>query len=198
MNVPVIEMPVEEARTEWRRYVDALKGRVSAEERKMLEDFRRCYNQLKNGRKLVDVFKAIKKGGLNEHYEPRIAIAPADSEHIYFHRREAETWGAFSTTNSTWRMRQHARVVGLPEGTFTAKEGGYSDTLEAPVPIIPALYRPSPITKEHFVLWEVEAWENVPPSDPWLLKRLTENLFVVLAGWDLTDLEKSVMAGRIA
>ena len=33
--------------------------------------------------------------------------------------------------------------------------------------------------------------------DPYLLRRINENLFVVLASWDLTELERAVMEGYV-
>jgi len=44
---------------------------------------------------------------------------------------------------------------------------------------------------------EVEKWKPLPPKDPILLKRLTPNLFGVLATWDLTNLERAIIRGRI-
>lgn len=46
-------------------------------------------------------------------------------------------------------------------------------------------------------LLNVEKWKPVPPRDPILVKRLTPNLFGVLATWDLTKLERAVIRGRI-
>jgi hypothetical protein len=40
-------------------------------------------------------------------------------------------------------------------------------------------------------------WEYVPHPDPILLKRLSGSLFVVLAAWDLTELEQKVLKGRL-
>lgn len=45
--------------------------------------------------------------------------------------------------------------------------------------------------------WEVEKWKPVPPRDPILVKRLTPNLFGVLATWNLTELERAIIRGRI-
>lgn len=40
-------------------------------------------------------------------------------------------------------------------------------------------------------------WAPVPPTDPFLLRHLGGTLYVVLAQWDLTPLEKAVLAGRL-
>jgi len=49
----------------------------------------------------------------------------------------------------------------------------------------------------YYILWESKEWEDLPETkDPFLLKRLSENLFVILGSWDLTDLEQSIIRGR--
>ena len=64
------------------------------------------------------------------------------------------------------------------------------------VPIIPAKFMPKGNLENYYILWEVKEWEEVPPArDPLLLKRLTENMFVILAAWDVTPLEQSIIKG---
>lgn len=48
-----------------------------------------------------------------------------------------------------------------------------------------------------FVLWEVQRWESVPPVDPLLLRRLTNNLFSVLAEWNLSPVEQAIIRGTL-
>jgi len=43
------------------------------------------------------------------------------------------------------------------------------------------------------ILWEAD-WHLDPPQDPALLRRLMGDLWVVLAVWDLTSLERAVLA----
>jgi hypothetical protein len=42
----------------------------------------------------------------------------------------------------------------------------------------------------------VEEWTRVPPRDPALLRHIRGDLWVVLAVWDLTDLERLVLSQR--
>ena len=46
-----------------------------------------------------------------------------------------------------------------------------------------------------FTLFEVEEWKPVPPVDSALLEHIGGDLYAVLATWDLTDLERAVIAG---
>ena len=49
----------------------------------------------------------------------------------------------------------------------------------------------------YFVLFEVAEWNEVPVAkDPYLLKRINANAFVVLAEWDVSEVELAVMRGR--
>jgi hypothetical protein len=60
--------------------------------------------------------------------------------------------------------------------------------------LLPPSIKPSEASLKHYhILWEAE-WENAPPVDPYLLRRISANLFVVIASWDLTPLERAVMA----
>ena len=54
---------------------------------------------------------------------------------------------------------------------------------------------------EHFTLFEVEAWADSPiraqpDRDPYLLRHVAGDLYAVIYEWDLSDLERAVMAGR--
>ncbi len=69
--------------------------------------------------------------------------------------------------------------------------------IKTKVPIIPAQLIPDGNLKDSYILWEVERWEDLPQKDdPLLLKRITENLFVILSAWEVTDLEQSIISGR--
>jgi hypothetical protein len=48
---------------------------------------------------------------------------------------------------------------------------------------------------KHFVLWEVESWDFAPPIGPMLLRPIGGNLYAVIAQWDLTDIERMIIAG---
>ena len=48
------------------------------------------------------------------------------------------------------------------------------------------------------MLWEVDEWSAAPDKDPFLLRRITPNMFVIVAAWELTDLEISVISGRMS
>lgn len=66
------------------------------------------------------------------------------------------------------------------------------------VPNIPATLKPSHGLDGYHILFEVESWHVEtprPPRDPALLKHVGGDLYAVLAVWDLTPLERAVIAG---
>lgn len=73
---------------------------------------------------------------------------------------------------------------------------GESNPYSALVPLVPAPIRPRGALDGYRILFEPK-WEPVPPVDPMLLKHLHGALYVVLAHWDLTPLERAVLAGRL-
>jgi hypothetical protein len=70
------------------------------------------------------------------------------------------------------------------------------------VPIVPPRHRPAVATTlaSYLVLWEVDTWTwaspPLPPGDPALLRHVGGDIYAVLATWDLTELERLVLAGR--
>jgi len=192
----IITMPKEQAQKEWKNYREVLVRR----QEKYLMQMYECLSHMRRGRKLLDVFEAIKKAGLNEKQEPRLAIARADFKRVYFHKQD-DGRGFYSDSVSTYGWRKD-KIVDLPENTFDdwmRDENGYSikepRRLETKVPIIPPQFLPRGKLSNYFVLWEVKDWKAVP-KDPILLKRLTNNLFAVLAVWNLTPLEQAIIKGR--
>jgi hypothetical protein len=57
--------------------------------------------------------------------------------------------------------------------------------------------RPRRGIENHHVLWEA-IWQPAPPVDPMLPRRIGEaDLWVVCAAWELTEVERAVLASRV-
>lgn len=202
-KVDKIVIPEKQAKEEWKKYVQLLKKRKD----KHLEVLRQSMYYAKQGKALIDVYAVIKKAGLNSKNEPRLAVARADIKKVVFEKRDTGT-GRF-LMGTEWKRKDWKTDVELPQKTFkvgwerlTKPDGtpswGLKDKeLTAKVPVIPADLMPEGELKDYYILWEVKEWEQLPEvKDPFLLKRISENLFVILGAWDLTELERSVIAGR--
>ncbi len=198
-----IKMPKEQAKEEWKKYVELLKTRKE----KYLETMKKAHYEMKQGRELIDVYKIMKESGLNEVEEPKLAIARADINEVIFKRRDSGT-GSFEMEEG-WNRGGWKTDVELPQNTFKIhwkrqiRNGVESqwqidkEKIKTKVPIIPAELVPDGDLKNYYILWEPSEWQELPETkDPILLKRISQNLFVILGSWDLTELEQSIIRGN--
>jgi hypothetical protein len=95
--------------------------------------------------------------------------------------------GTFSGWSARWENNERI-LVGRPRG--------WSEEATAIVPTVPAALRPKASLERFCILWEA-IWQREPPRDPMLLKPLGWPFFAVVAVWDLTELERAVLRGRI-
>lgn len=150
-----------------------------------------AYYHMCKGRAVLDLYAAMHAAGTNSLAEPRLAIARAGAKLVSCCR----SWGAGSARFS-WGRSRHDQFD-LPNGTFPGWDRLNLQTLQTKVPTIPAPVLQTirgPVTRFH-ILWEVENWD-ILPQDPILLLELSQNLFAVMAKWDLTPLEQAIMNGR--
>lgn len=206
---PIPAIPTEQAKIQHRRYCDLLKTHPS-DHAQTLKD---AYYALSKGKTIIDIYQAFKTAGKYDNDRPKIAIARAHLPKIVFQRRRKgsgafwspEAWEWFGA--SQWGEPMNASIA-LPNSIFTEwindkwrRNDFYHETAQTVVPTVPAEFYPKGQLKRYFILWEVEedGWEPVPepPGDPMLLKRISRNLFTVLAAWDTTELEKAVLRGAI-
>jgi hypothetical protein len=187
MDVNLIEMPVDQAQAKLEAYRQQLRRRADDE----YEQAVKGYAELAAGRSLLDLTEVFRETGLGEDHLPRLAIARADRKQVKCENRNTDL--IFDTRMNNV-VSDTLRIV-IPCETNAQKwYSGY-----AMVPMVPADVRPNGNLRDFFVLWEVEKWERyprIPPRDPYLLKRVGGDLYVVVAEWDLTELERAIMGGR--
>lgn len=211
MDIEKIQMPKEKAKIEWKAYNTLLKKKHE----KYLEDMKKCMYQLSQGKALIDINKVMEKAGVTKNYQPKMAIARADWTEVIFHKKDSGR-GFFSEGNNNWYIKSNGDIDMPPETfihwlrekddiTMADKSIRKADSrwkiqtpeIKTKVPIIPIHLMPEGKLSEYYILWEVEKWEDLPKQDdPLLLKRITENLFVILGAWDVTELEQSIISGR--
>jgi hypothetical protein len=193
MNLATIEIPVEEAKERLAEYEAALRQDRNAEDEAMAA----AYRAAARGLPTIRLSEAVTAGGWFEDGLPRIAVVRADATQcwvdvcvwnqpgqvVFAATRDADNRGAL--------VGRHTVRVPAPS---PAKRHTRARTV---VPMIPPRFRPKPRRLQHcHILWEVESWTPEPPKDPALLRHIRGDLWSVLAVWDLSELERAVLAQR--
>lgn len=152
------------------------------------------YQMLAQGRIVIKALESIRVAGLGEDKLPKLAIVRAD----------AKTCWLTPNTNGSARMAmkrdthstETRTFIDFPPGTFPGISVDRWHP-EAIVPLIPIKLRPRRALQNYHVLFEA-VWEKRVPIDPMLLRRIGRgDLWTVLAHWDLTDVERAVLASRL-
>ncbi len=208
MNVPTLEVDQPFAAERYAEYLRATNRTTEDEQCK------RIYRAIARGNRVVNLCEAMRLGGTDHLYRPRLAIARASNleQSVGF-----EWWQGRPVFGNPWTARSVGIVAGIEEGVFHSRvvlpgvtfpcngdDGLLGQTangtniwsINASVPIIPPALRPKQPQAYH-ILWEVDEWtagRTVPEHslDPLLLKHLGSWFFVIVAEWDLTDVERQV------
>lgn len=153
-------------------------------------EIQRTYQKLAQGRTVIRALESIKVAGLNAQALPKLAIVRADHEHVEL----------VMMADGSAKMEAPGRHRGARGQTFSWPAGSFArnkwDRRKAIVPIIPIHLRPKRGLANYHILWEAE-WSPTPPRDPYLLRRLGNDMWLVVAAWDLTEVERAAMATRI-
>ena len=174
MKTSVIEMSPRHARTEAARYARC--SNLSDRDKAIL----RAYRSIAHGGKILDLHATIEKGGANENGVPKLAVCRADAKRVdlsimpglFRFQGDRGYWGRRTVeTPNFWR--------------------GQSGNIWAETPHIPPYLRPAN-PGDYFLLWEA-TWRSQPKGDPILLAHVGKNLYRVVAAWDLTPVEASIL-----
>lgn len=172
------------------------------------------YREMAKGMRIINVCVAIRDAGLDAKMLPKLAIGRANwgkcflnvrGSDIFFNKDAYAPWHVGS--NQKWD-RDVVHFTGgqvNPGGQLTniqwRKDNNYpsvesSSRVSAVVPSIPAHLRPEGDLSTFHILWEA-VWDVTAPVDPLLLRHIMGNMYTVLAQWDLSNLERSVLEGGI-
>lgn len=195
MNLATLEITQEEAAQRLTEYTNAIRHERNAED----EAIAAAYRAAARGLPVISLSTAITAGGWFDNGLPRIAITRADATQCVVQLDWNSHGLTFYDDRATGRPvralvgANHVRVnVELPPGRRVLRA-------RTVVPPIPPRHRPRRGTRRlglYHVLWEVEQWDPTPPRDPALLRHICGDLWAVLAVWDLTDIERHVLAQR--
>lgn len=173
-------------------------------------EIQRTYQLLAQGQVVIKAIESVKLGGLNEKGLPKLALGPATAQACHITRRLDGSM-IMAPNNEWWRsrnsMRQHRfaqETFAFPRETFSTYQMGdktyrrNETEHRAMTPIVPIHLRPRRGMENYHILWEAE-WERVVPKDPYLLRRIGKgDLWLVVAHWDLTEVERAALATRVA
>jgi hypothetical protein len=202
MHVPTIQMDRYTARERLRSYRNAKHRELDTEYRAIEAGL----SALARGTKLIHLSETITAGGFDELGRPRLAVARSDQVRVHVRRRAGATTATFSTNLNSggypgWRLRAQSftRTVDL-QARWEADVDAWAMVPLVPAPVLTEAKVRGPLLR-YFTLFEVERWETAPrrigpDRDPYLLRHLGGELYAVLAEWDLTELERAVMAAR--
>jgi hypothetical protein len=198
MNIPTIEMPIDQAKHEYARYRTAVRERYGslAAAREADAALVRAYRALAKGQRVIDVVAALGATGLNSDELPVLAICRADAKWCACNVRKSGS-AIFKEEGDGWDDWTHRKTKGdvsVPVGTFPELDSWGGKRGRSMVPEVPIHLHPEHGLGGYHILWEA-TWEPIPPGDPLLLKRLSADLFAVLAQWDLSPIEQAVLRG---
>lgn len=211
MEVATLQMSQEEAHQKLRACREQLHKRADDEYTALEQG----YAALAKGTPLIDVEIALRDCPFDEKGRPRLAVARADRKQVRVDWRQGTQWCSFHTAvdyrfDARWPTlstsfnlgREHGHKE--PQSWRNNPEIPYPTDIEgyALVPMVPPDVRPNGALRRYHILWEVEKWSEMrhrtePDRDPYLLELLGGSLYRVVAEWDLTDLERAVMRGRV-
>ena len=201
MHTELIKVPREQAALLYRKYKEHV-----AYSKPIDWEIQRCYQLLASGKVIIRAIESIKQAGLNREFLPKLAIAPATAAACHL-RRYRDGRIIMSPDNKFWRHEKRnihcgEETFAFPEQCFapltwdSTRREGYTDH-KAIMPIIPIHLRPKRGLENYHVLWEAE-WKRVVPVDPFLLRRIGQSdLWVVVAHWDLSEVERAVLSTRV-
>lgn len=209
MDVQTHEMPVDEAKKAYKEYREACKKHPNDD---WLDTMRLLYKHMRKGRAVIDIGKVITEGGQFDDGMPKLGIARADLEIIHC-RRRANGRTVFYMPGKHGYAYKGSRVE-IPdfptienekwgESLWDNERGQWTRYIDRQsiVPKIPAQFRPTHKLINYHILWEVDEWTRIipkrAPGDPLLLKHIKGSMFAVLAAWDLTELERTVISGLL-
>lgn len=208
MEVNELVVEKREVEEELAHLKNAIKEGYISKRTTIARDLMAVYGHLKHGGKIIDLFKTFLETGLNEENHPKLGIIPFNARYCYLYKKQ--NGGAiFSSENKdSWKIYAHRGNgdIEIPPDTFewgeSLEEGTRWKSLAPIVPPRVLTIASTKLTPQHYhVLFEVEVWAKSkppqPPKDPILGRMLTPNIFGVIATWELTDLERTVIKGRV-
>lgn len=181
-----------EAEQLWRKYQEHMHWSEPVD-----REIAHIYEGLAKGKTYVQAIASIAKAGLNDQGLPKLALVQADKEWCRVHMDE--NGGARFYWSERWPSEAHWRTyIDVPAKSFPPPPSGFRRWHhEALVPLVPIHIRPRRALAAYAILFEAE-WTRIVPKDPMLLRRVgRSDLWLLCGAWDLTEVERAVLASRL-
>lgn len=142
--------------------------------------------------------------------DPRGQLAGRFTAWIHARHSDSPIYQALRETDEAKQLGTHpasinqgllieleAGTLQKPEAKSIGAQRWFKRTYAATVPEVPFHLRPDDLSA-YFILWEVPEWREAyyptrAPADPLLLERIAHPIYVVIAQWDLTELEQKLL-----
>lgn len=188
MKVETLKMDPDTARELWRKYQSHRAHQAPHD-----AEIAAIYKRIAQGKTVIRALESIRAAGVGPDGLPRLAIARADVTDCYLHHHSnALTFGDRSLRGNSSKTRNIRVEWPAAPRQPEPRRWEYAAT----VPIIPIHLRPKRGLANYHILWEAE-WTKRYPVDPYLLRRFGGDAWLVVAAWDLTDVERAVMSSRL-
>ncbi len=183
MKVEELRVDPTHARELWQKYQSHVHRQTPAD-----AEIAAIYKRIAQGKTVIRALDSIRVAGLNAEGFPKLAIVRADAQTCFWRPSNGScTFGRRYPRSNDKRTTVRMDWPGLRPVKW---EG------EAVVPLIPVHLRPKRGLQNYHILWEAE-WTKRYPVDPYLLRRFGGDAWLVVAAWDLTDVERAVMSSRL-
>lgn len=158
-------------------------------------EIRQTYAALAKGQTVISALASVPKAGIGDDKLPKLALVRADVPTCFIEVPNYSTGVVrmAPTREGAWGYSKRQRFS-WPRDVFPGiKVGDY----QAIVPMIPVNLRPRTALDSYHILFEAE-WTRTVPRDPYLLRRIGQaDLWLVVAAWNLTEVERAVLQSRV-
>ena len=195
-----------EAKKKQRQYEEAARSKDA--DPSIYGQLAHVYKQLSMGRTVISLTKAMEVAGVRDNGLPVLAVGNADAKWVWFvwdagmirddpygccWEHPGVAFVSDHAINPGWNIRnpkgeKRGGTIRFLRTFFPVRPEGNP---RARVPVIPPEHRPKGRLWNYHILWEAN-WETAP-RDPVLLRRISREHFVVMAQWDLTEVERLVL-----
>lgn len=188
MDVQNLQMDKDQARSLYQKYQEARSG-MTPNDRAIAA----IYKRIAQGKLVIRALASITAAGVGADNLPKLAIMRADTPKVQCYSYDGKVSLTACRANGQ-RIYGYAKDRCFEIPIAGAKNS--TRTRVASVPLIPVHLRPRKAIEKYHVLWEAD-WDQYP-VDPYLLRRFGQDAWVVVAVWDLTPVERAVMAQQLS